>query len=235
LNARHVVGVLPKETFLIAEQGVHFSAMAAASRRFIFGLGLFPDPLLEKFGVRRTRLDVWGSVATAALDFACQSGANTVILAGQDFAYSWNREYAKHTIFDHVTVDSAKEPEIVAKDMWNRDIPTSENLVAYRDFFVRRMKSESGIRFINATEGGILTEGVELLSLRDALFQSCRRPVHAGVLLESSHRTRPVMRTALDHLRGVLQHRSIDCSCMEGFLELVAKEAVLQRDSKGLD
>jgi hypothetical protein len=230
LNARHVVGALPKETFLIAEQGVHSSAMAGAARRFLFGLGLFPDLLFAKFGVQRTRLNVWGSVATAALDFACQSGAGTVILAGQDFGYSWNRDYARHTIFDFMAVDPDKEPEILARDIWNRDIPTSENLVAYRDFFVRRMKSEPRIRFINATEGGILTEAAEILSLRDALYQSCSRPAHARALLESSHQTRKVTRAPLDHLKRALRSRSADCGCREGFLDLVAKEAVLRGD-----
>jgi hypothetical protein len=235
LNARHVVGALPKETYLIAEQGVHPSALTAASRRFLFGLGLFPDLLFAKFGIRRTRLDVWGSVATAALDFACQSGTKTVILAGQDFGYSWNREYARHTIFDCVAADPEKEPKILARDIWNRDIPTSENLVAYRDFFVRRMKSEPQIRFINATEGGILTESAEILSLRDALFQICNRPAPARAVLESSHQTRKVTRAPLDHLQLALQSRSSDCNCRGGFLELVAKEAVLRGDQTAQD
>ena len=235
LNARHVVGVLPKETFLIAEQGVHPSALKAASRRFLFGLGLFPDPLFAKFGIRRAKLNVWGSVATAALDLACQSGAKTVILAGQDFGYSWNREYAHHTIFDCVAVDPEKEPEIFARDIWNRDIPTSENLVAYRDFFVRRLKSEPQIRFINATEGGILTEAAEILSLRDALYQICNRPASASAVLESSHQTRKVTRAPLNHLQGVLESTSSGCRCRGGFLELVAKEAVLLGDQAAQD
>ncbi|MBI2577665.1 MAG: hypothetical protein HYV77_02365, partial [Candidatus Wildermuthbacteria bacterium] len=50
LNAQHVAGAIPPSTYLIAEQAVHGSAMQAASRRFLFGLGLFPDPLFKKFG-----------------------------------------------------------------------------------------------------------------------------------------------------------------------------------------
>src|SRR6187399_1447387 len=94
LNAKHIAGIMPKETFLIAEQGVHFSALKSATRRFLFNLGLFPDPLFARFGFSRTPLNVWGSVATAALDFACRSGATPVIFTGQDFAYAWNQQYA---------------------------------------------------------------------------------------------------------------------------------------------
>jgi len=235
LNARHVSGALPKETFLITEQGVHPSAMTAASRRFVFGLGLFPDQLFAKFGIHRTSLNVWGSVATAALDFACLCGSKTVILAGQDFGYSWNRQYARHTIFDGLSIDSEKEPEILVRDIWNQTVPTSENLLAYRDFFVRRMKSEKTIRFINATEGGILNETAEILSLRDALSQCCRRPVPAGALLDSSHQTRKVSRAPLDHLKRALKSHAVDCNCREGFLDLVAKEAMLRRDAPAQD
>jgi len=235
LNAKHVVGVLPEEVFLIAEQGVHQSALEAASRRFLYGLGLFPDPLFFKYGYPRTRLDVWGSVSTAALDLACKIGANPVILTGQDFAYSWNRDYARHTIFDGLGFDPSRLPGVVAKDIWNHDTPTTENLVAYRDFFVRRMKSEERIRFINATEGGILTQGAEILSLKDALFHSCPRRIYAERILQSCHHTRRVTNAALDHLKLALGDPANGCGCREGFLDLVAKESVLKKDQVGLE
>jgi hypothetical protein len=238
LNARHIVGVMPKETFLIAEQGVHFTALEAASRRFLFGLGLFPDPLFARFGFSRTSLNVWGSVATAALDLACQVEAGTVIFCGQDFAFSWNRRYASRTIFGDLpleSTDSAGWAGIFETDVWDHAIPTTENLVAYRDFFVRRMKAASHIRFINASEGGILTEGVELLSLRDALHQCCNQPMNAESILESCHRVQPVTMEALNHLQRVLRREIEDSASLEGFLDLVAKEALLKKDRAGVD
>jgi hypothetical protein len=231
LNAKHIVGAMPKKTFLIAEQGVHFSALATASRRFLFGLGLFPDPLFAKFGFRRTSLNVWGSVATAALDFACKVEAGTIIFTGQDFAFSWNRSYASHTIFGDTPAESTG---IFESDLWNQAIPTTENLVAYRDFFVRRMKAEPHIRFINATEGGILTQGAELLTLRDALHQCCKQPMNTESMLESCHRPQPVTTEALDHLQRVLRREIEDSISLSAFLDLVAKEAVLKQDRDGV-
>ena len=235
LNAKHIVGAMPTDSFLIAEQGVHITALASSMRRFLFGLGLFPDPLFPRFGISRTKLNVWGSVATAALDFACHLGASPVIFAGQDFAFSWNRKYASHTIFGDSPVDSSVWTGMFARDIWNRDIPTTENLVAYRDFFVRRMKAERQIRFINASEGGILSEGAEILSLRDALHQACNQPMNARSILESCHRTQTVTMDALDHLQRVLNGQTTDSGCLNGFLELVAKEAVLRQDRQGMD
>ena len=96
-NARHVVGAVPASTYLIAEQAVHPSALQGAEKRFLFGLGMFPDSLFEKFGFGKSRLEAWGSVATTALDLACRMEASPVIFVGQDFAYSWDQEYASHT------------------------------------------------------------------------------------------------------------------------------------------
>jgi hypothetical protein len=238
LNAKHIVGVMPKETFLIAEQGVHFTALEGASRRFLFGLGLFPDPLFAKFGFPRTPLNVWGSVATAALDLACKVEAGTVIFTGQDFAFSWNRKYANHTIFGDSpleSTDSSGWAGVFETDIWNHATPTTENLVAYRDFFVRRMKAERQIRFINATEGGILTEGAELLSLRDALHQCCNQTMNSEATLVSCHRVQPVTMEALVHLERVLRREIEDSVSLEGFLDLVAKEAVLKQDRDGVN
>jgi hypothetical protein len=234
LNARHVIGALPDDTFLIAEQGVHPSALATASRRFLYSLGLFPDPLFAKYGFGKSRLDVWGSVATAALDLACRLQANPIIFAGQDFAYSWNRDYAMHTIFDGSTFDAAGWTGPRAKDVWHRNVPTTENLIAYRDFFVRRIRAEKRTRFINASEGGILTDAVEILSLKDALYQSCRKTVNVKGILESRYRPKPISQAALDHFQHVLQYQKSDCSCLAQFQDLVAKEAVLTHDAVAL-
>ena len=235
LNAKHIAGIMPKETFLIAEQGVHFSALKSATRRFLFNLGLFPDPLFARFGFSRTPLNVWGSVATAALDFACRSGATPVIFTGQDFAYAWNQKYASHTIFGDSFLDSAHWTGMFEKDIWGQNTPTTENLVAYRDFFVRRMKSERQVRFINATEGGILSEGAEVLSLRDALYRSCRNSLNVESIMESCHHTQPTTPAALSHLERVLRREIVDDACLEGFFDLVAKEAVLRQDRAGLN
>ena len=238
LNARHVVGALPPSTYLIAEQAVHSSALAASTRRFIFGLGLFPDPLFTKFGFAKSSLNVWGSVATAALDIACRMGANPVIFTGQDFAYSWGRDYASHTMFDGNPFCASDSGRISVSDVWGRQVHTTENLIAYRDFFVRKMRQTSGVRFINATEGGILSETVEILSLRDALHQSCRRPLNILQILDELSSSEPNASDqrfqALDHLNKVLESRNPDCGCLNGFLDLVAKEHVLKGNSEGI-
>jgi hypothetical protein len=239
LNAGHIFGAMPSSSYLIAEQGVHLSALQSATRRFLFGLGLFPDALFEKFGFVKGTLEVWGSVATAALDLALKMGADPIIFIGQDFGYSWDRDYAHHTIFDGNGFDVRTRASHHETDAWNRLVGTTENLIAYRDFFVRKVRQNSGVRFINATEGGILREGVEVLSLRDALYQACTERIDVRQRLQAAHRPLPLgdgrVAAAMEHLSAILESRTRDCGCLEGFLNLTAKEAVLKGDQQALD
>jgi hypothetical protein len=239
LNARHIVDAMPDSTYLIAEQGVHLAALQSARRRFLFGLGLFPDSLFAKFGFAKSRLDVWGSVATAALDLALKMRANPVIFTGQDFGYSWNRDYAHHTIFDGNAFDVKLRATRYETDLWNASIGTTANLVAYHDFFVRKIRQTSGVRFINATEGGILRDGVDVLSLRDALYQACTTRIDVGQRLQAAHGAAPLLdgalKCAIGHLSAILESRTGDCSCLEEFLNLAAKEALLRGDRRAID
>jgi hypothetical protein len=230
LNARHIVNAMPESAFLIAEQAIHQSALQSASRRFLFGLGLFPDPLFAKFGFGKSRIEAWGSVATSALDLACRMGASPIIFVGQDFGYSWNREYASNTIFHGSSFDAVVSGRERVRDIRDGDTLTTDNLIAYRDYFIRRTKQSPGTRFINATEGGILTQGVEILSLKDALNQACVRPIDAAAMFQACYRPSTISAEALRHLRHVLKYRRIDCDCLSGFLELTAKKDVLKRD-----
>ena len=233
LNARHVVGAIGPDTYLIAEQAAHPLAMASARKRFQFSVGVFPDNLYQEFGIERSTLDVWGSVATAALDLANRMGADPIIFIGQDFSYTWGRDYASHTIF-HGRSLNPKGLNRFEPDVWGREVPTTENLIAYRDFFVRRLAEASGTRLINATEGGILTAGVEICSLREALCRYATRRVDvAGKLAKLHVRGDPTPHLA-PHLHEVLTQKDPSCGCLGSFLELVAKKAVLENDTPAI-
>jgi hypothetical protein len=234
MNARHISGVMPEAAYLIAEQAVQPQALESATKRFLFSLGLFPDPLFAKFGFAKTRLEAWGSVATTALDLACKMGANPIIFCGQDFAYSWDRDYASHTLFHGRTFVVTQAITIQRPDLWGNSVHTTENLVAYRDFFVRRMKQSAGVRFINGTEGGILTEGAQIMPLRDAVESLPSESIDiAGALAECCRSSRAPGEpgVAIAHLKQVLKSRGRRCDCLRGFLELTAKEHLLHKNN----
>jgi len=237
-NVEHIAGVLPRETYLIAEQAVQPQVLQSAAKCFLFGLGVFPDSLFAKFGLGKTKLESWGSVATTALDLACRMGANPIIFTGQDFAHSWNRDHACNTIFEGKALTVSPAETLRRPDLWGVDVPTTQNLVAYRDFFVRRMKQSPDVRFINATEGGILKSGVELLPLRDVIDQLGKPSVNITKRLADCHSQSKVTvnpRNAIVHLQQALSSAGKNCSCCSEFLELTAKEDLLYRNDAGLE
>ena len=203
--------------------------------RFIFGLGLFPDSLFSKFGFGKSLLDAWGSVATSALDLACRMGANPIIFAGQDFAYSWYRDYASNTIYHGDTFYVERSGTAQVDDVFGNPAYTTENMIAYRDYFVRRMKQAPEVRFINGTEGGILTQGAEIIPLWVALEQTLLRPLGIADTLQDCHRPSQASADALEHLRQVLKYRRSDCDCLDGFLELTAKEHLLNKHESEIE
>jgi len=140
-------------------------------------------------------------------------------------------------MFDGNPFDAACAGNMRAMDVWGREVHTTENLIAYRDFFVRKMRQTPGVRFINASEGGILLEGAEVISLKDALAQ-CRRTAHSANIarvLQSCYQPSQVSYAALDHLADVLRGGRRDCDCLTAFLELTAKESVLKGDQAGIE
>jgi hypothetical protein len=235
LNARHVAGAVPESVYMIAEQAVQPVALEAARQRFLFGLGMFPDPLFAKFGFGKSTLEVWGSVATAALDLACRMGASPVIFAGQDFAFSRGREYASHTIFHGNPFSPEIGGPVEELDIFGNSVRTRENLIAYRDFFVRKIATQPQIRFINATEGGILRDATEILPLKDALDRTCRRPIDIRSTLNECHRPAKPSSAALEHFLQVMVSRRNNCACLGSFLELTAKEDILKQRSDAIE
>src|SRR5207237_4979271 len=161
-------------------------------------------------------------------------GANPIIFAGQDFAYSWGRDYASHTIYHGMPFSAEAAGPIIEPDIWGNPVHTTENLVAYRDSFVRQMGQRPENRFINSTEGGILRQNN--LPLQDALRQFCHKKIDVRGRLRKSYRIQQISSGAIEHFLQVLNSRRQECGCLDNFLELVAKrELLLNNDPAAID
>ena len=94
LNARHFQS-LPDcpDTWLVAESALDRSATAPFDgRTFWFHVSNHhPWPWLNQIGIDVGRLDVWGSVITAAFQTACLAGCDPIVLVGADLAYTDGR------------------------------------------------------------------------------------------------------------------------------------------------
>jgi hypothetical protein len=149
-------------------------------------------------------LKAWGSVATMALDFALTLGCDPVIFAGQDLAYSGGRSYCSGLYTEAEWFSGVLSPEdwirrceslksghkiVMMEDVFGRPVETTDKLAAYWNWMVKEIESHPETRFVNATEGGILRQGVETASLRDVLHRCCSRRLELRERVESIFRS----------------------------------------------
>jgi hypothetical protein len=134
------------------------------------------------------KLRAWGSVATMALDFALTLGCAPIIFIGQDLAYTDGRIYCSGVSFENEWFQGVADPgewrkrcqdlragskTVIMVDIFGRKVETTDKLAAYWNWISAEIGRHPEVEFINATEGGILRDGVTIMSLREALHRKC--------------------------------------------------------------
>lgn len=117
-----------------------------------------------------------GSVACNCFSLLFKMGFNTIIMAGQDLAYTGNKSHADGT-FQEVMPKKDTQHMIKVKGNYEEQVPTLTNLRIYLDWFswyITKAKEIYSLRVINATEGGAWIEGTELMTLKDAIAETCK-------------------------------------------------------------
>lgn len=131
--------------------------------------------------------DLGHSCATAAFAAAQAAGCSPIILIGQDLAYTDDKIHGDmaHTKYEGDNKRIATEREFWTKDIYGNPIQTSDVYNTFRYFFENKIVLE-GVKIVDATEGGALIKGSDLMTLEDAIKQYCTRdlPYNATDLLE---------------------------------------------------
>lgn len=128
-----------------------------------------------------------GTVASVAVDILVQSGANPIIMMGQDLGYENNgKTHVDGSFYDQdLKIEDEDTREFVekGKNSYNQEeryvkgnyedkIRTDIVMYSYIQWFniyFEKMKSEKGTLFINATEGGAYLEYTEIMKFREVL------------------------------------------------------------------
>ena len=106
------------------------------------------------------------------MDIALQMGGKTIIMVGQDLAYSDNRKH----VSGHVHVngqDSIKPINTMrtVKSANGETLYTTLGLLSFKRWIENRIQDEPDKKFINATEGGAFIKGAEHKGLGAAIEQ----------------------------------------------------------------
>jgi hypothetical protein len=190
-NYLHLKGAPSKGALLVAEATSFpsvFSEFESKTITCIFENSSLRS-LSDLLGNKGT-LRAWGSVATMALDFALLLGCNPISFIGQDLAHTDGRIYCSGLCFDEDWFAAVGDPAqwqaqlktlrshrrtIAIEDIFGRSIESSDKLSAYRNWMMKVFHDHPEVKFINATEGGILWDNIVILSLAELLHRFCAK------------------------------------------------------------
>ena len=143
-----------------------------ARRFFGYENNEYINKMAEKLNVKIEEAETGGSVANAAFAFAQAMGFKTIILIGQDLAYTNNKIHAGKNS-DENKIDTEDSEYIMVKGVCDDEVITDSIMCAYRRWFEDRIKDYPDLTVINATEGGAFIEGATHMRLDEALSKYC--------------------------------------------------------------
>ena len=139
--------------------------------------------LYEKYGKIFPGYNVGGSVATAAYNVCVALKFKRIVLIGQDLAYSGDVTHAGG-VKKSVPLENKGIEYVESID--GGKIRSRYDWIIYRDWFEASIKilKDKGIETIDATEGGALIHGSEIMTLSDVIDSYCNKEFSFNKLLE---------------------------------------------------
>ncbi len=192
------------EVILVAELMTHPDIFKVFKGRKIittFGGGLYPQ--ISKFREPMGSLICWGSVATMAFDLARKMGANPIIFIGFDLSFCDGRlhtrgSYSEDILYENLHPFTSMENETSeyicerGKFQFMGDdgklIYTDTNMKAYKDWFEDQFQ-HTNAKIINATEGGIVNNFVDKMTLKEAIDKYLDKGIDVKAKIEDCLKT----------------------------------------------
>ncbi|MCI8483296.1 MAG: motility associated factor glycosyltransferase family protein [Lachnospiraceae bacterium] len=156
--------------------------------KFFFNEGYqFAEDIFRKSGHKMGDVSSGGSVATNIFSLLYKIGIETIILVGQDLAYTGNKSYADGTFKDVIEEEDTSRFMMVEGN-YEEKVPTQLDLKLFIDWYnmyIDRIKErDENFRVINATEGGAKIQNTELMTLKEAIEEVCTKEVDIRACLE---------------------------------------------------
>lgn len=142
----------------------------------------FAERILDKADRGYGTVSCGGSVATTAFSLLYKLGISTVILVGQDLAYTNNKSHADGTFHETMEEeDTSRFPTVEGN--YEEKVPTRNDFRIFLEWYnqyievCKKYSKQYGVDFrvINATEGGAKIKGTEIMTLREAIEETCGR------------------------------------------------------------
>ena len=182
---------------IFAEQTPSALLREHRAAKILYNCRDYPKKLFEACGIGvDANIASGGSVATAAFAICCDLGIKDIILIGQDLAYTGESTHAGGVVSAGVNGDIGT---VMIEGIDGTKVRTRSDWLGYLRWFehtielTRQEKPE--MRVIDATEGGALIRGTEVMTLKEAIAQTCNPDRQEDSLL---HGMLAKITTALD-------------------------------------
>lgn len=129
---------------------------------------------METCDRRLIDIETGGSVANSCFSLALLFKCKTIILMGQDLAYTGDKTHSSVTVRGSVKTEIENLEHVVMDvDIEGKPIRSSEEFKTYREWFERKIAGNPELNVIDATEGGVRIAGTTLMTARDAIEKYC--------------------------------------------------------------
>ncbi len=194
---------------VIAPTCAHYVILDHQKGKKIFydGGDAIPSQMYAVNGQELPDVSSGGSVACSAFSMLYKMGFHTIILVGQDLAFSDNKSHADGTFQEKMPERDTKNMMMV-KGNYVDKIPTRRDFRIFLDWFkmyIKGAKEHEGIRVINATEGGAYIEGTEFITLKEAIEETCHKEVYFSQKIDTmpSSFSKEERQKAIDYLHSI--------------------------------
>lgn len=156
-------------------------------KKFFFEDGsTLPKYLFDMCKISFEGVATGGSVANNAFSLAALMGFKRIIFVGQDLALTGNKTHADGTFEEKMKeVDTSSKQYFEVDAIDGGKVMTRFDFDRYRQWFEDAIKQYQLENVIDATEGGALIKGTEVMTLKEAIEKECTKEVNIKELIDS--------------------------------------------------
>ncbi len=119
----------------------------------------FTQSLFKKYSKQIEYVSTGGSVACTAIDFAYFTGANPIVMIGQDLAFTDDKFHAEGTEHKSKNIEDTGRKKVLIPSFDGKTVYTEPAMYTYILWFEEYIREHKDVKIINATEGGALIKG----------------------------------------------------------------------------
>lgn len=146
------------------------------------------DKILNAHAKRLPIVESGGSVANSAYSLLELMGFKTIILIGQDLAYTDNRTHAADTVRGSWNMDITGEKIIELEGYYDEVVKSSNEFWIYLEWFENEIQRRKDVTMINATEGGAKIHGALQMSFQEAVKTYCNQEFNTQEIFDRTEK-----------------------------------------------